>query len=194
MANQRIHLIFSQAAAVVLSLSVVFGFTSCSEIEDMLESGIREALGEEETRHTRHDEDEDDYTYETLEPTGIYTDETESVRPDTDYINSVYIYSVWYDPVEDNPYLDTGMRSEDSFALKGVFYFSAPLTASFEARLYKDNKVLLTRKVSLKDNVTAEADFSAGLEGFGVFDKGTYKIELVYDSNSIAFTPELEVY
>ena len=192
MANRGIHLIFSQAAAVLLSLSVVFSFTSCSEIEDMIESGIREALGEEETRHTRNDEE--DYTYETLEPAGIYPSATGASRPDADYISSVYVYSVWYDPVEDNPYPDVGMRSEDSFALKGVFYFSEPLTASFEAKLYKDNKVLLTRNVSLKDNVTAEADFSAGLEGFGVFDKGIYKIELDYDGNMIAFTPDIEVY
>ena len=46
----------------------------------------------------------------------------------------------------------------------------------------------------MKDNVTAEADFSAGLEGFGVFDEGIYRIELVYDGRSIAFTPDFEVY
>ena len=74
-----------------------------------------------------------------------------------------------------------------------IFYFSSPLYATFEARLYKDGELLLTRDVTLVNEVTAECDFSAGLEGLGTFESGSYMIELLYEGESISVTDSLEV-
>ena len=198
MAERIRHFHFKHIAAAFLSLAFIFGFCSCSMIEDILESGLEELNGSEDsdrTKHTRHDSETSEYTYKTLEPTGTYPDETEDqFRPDYAYVSSVYVYSIWYDPTEDNPLRVLNMESKDAFALKGVFYFSTPLSVEFEAKLYKNDAVLLTRTVKLKDNVTGEADFSAGLEGFGVFEKGFYKIELLYDGETLGYTPIFEVY
>lgn len=118
---------------------------------------------------------------------------TEQTVPDIDYIRGACVYSVWYDAVIDNPADYESIDSGDAFALKGVFYFNTPLTAVFEARLYKDGAVLLKRDVKLKENVTAEADFSAGLEGFGTFERGDYYIELFYKGESVATTSKMRV-
>lgn len=198
MSDRIKHFIFRSIAAAFLLPVLIFGLCSCSELVDVLESGLNEMYGNSETESTRHskrDVESSDYTYVTLEPTGIYTEESEAQKaPDYDHVSSIYVYSVWYDPTEDNPAKSLKARSKDTFALKGVFYFSEPLTAVFDAKLFKGNELLLKRTVEMKDNITAEADFSAGLEGFGVFDEGIYRIELVYDGRSIAFTPDFEVY
>ena len=64
----------------------------------------------------------------------------------------------------------------------------------FEARLLKDDEVILTKTITLKDNVTAECDFSAGLEGWGVFEAGDYTVELYFDGEYVGATDKLEVY
>ena len=198
MSDRSKHFNLRCIAAAFLLPVLILGLCSCSALVDVLESELEEMHSSSENeynRHSRRDTESSDYTYVTLEPTGIYVEESEDTEePDFEHVSSVYIYSVWYDPTEDNPAEDLKARSKDSFALKGVFYFSEPLTAVFDAKLFKDNDLLLTKTVVMKDNVTAEADFSAGLEGFGVFDEGIYRIELVYDSRSIAFTPAFEVY
>ena len=51
----------------------------------------------------------------------------------------------------------------------------------------------MTREIKLNDNVTAEADFSAGLEGTGNFDTGDYYIELLYDGKPVANTSKMRV-
>ena len=43
------------------------------------------------------------------------------------------------------------------------------------------------------DNVTAEADFSAGLEGLGTFEPGDYTVELYYNGEFIAKTGVMRV-
>ena len=129
---------------------------------------------------------------ETIVPT--IPDPTETVEINYDYVKSVCVYSVWYDPTEDNPAEYTSVAKDDAYALKGVFYFTTPLTASFEAKLYKDGQVILTKNLELNNDITAEADFSAGLEWSGVFDEGNYIVELFFEGKSVASTDVLEVY
>ena len=183
--------------ALLLAVPLLFGIASCS--------AIRNILGSEETHSGRirsSDPSKPEHggvqtsetTYETMEPTGTYATETsETQELDYDYVENLYVYCIWYDPTEDNPVYNLYFDSKEMFALKGVFYFSEPLTTVFEAKLYMNDEVLLTRQVKLNDNVTAEADFSAGLEGMGTFAPGTYKIELLYNGETVAVTNAIEV-
>ena len=114
-------------------------------------------------------------------------------EPDIDYIRDAWVYSVWYDPVESNPADYDTISSDEAFALKGVFYFNTLLTADFETKLYKGDSVLLTGQVKMRDNVTAEADFSAGLEDIGTFEAGDYRIELLYKGETVAVTSIMRV-
>ena len=133
-------------------------------------------------------------SYETFEPTGTYTTEpVEIMDVDAEYLRSIYIYTTWYDVIDDNPVDYNSVSSEDAYALKNVFYFNTPITVSFEARLYQNDELLLTKEVVLKNNVTAEVDFSAGLEGFGTFSPGIYTIQLVYFDEVIAVSDPIEV-
>ena len=59
--------------------------------------------------------------------------------------------------MDSNPADYDEIDSNDAFALKGVFYFNKPLTAVFEANLYKGDELVMTREVRLRENVTAEA-------------------------------------
>lgn len=195
MADRISHQMIKKITAALLTLPLVISIASCSAID---------ILGSEETHGGRirssepskpeHGSRGTEPTYETMEPTGSYTSETYVMTdPDFDYISSVYVYSIWYDPTEDNPVYYQVFDTEDMFAMKGVFYFSVPLNATFEARLYKDGEVLLTREVVLKDNVTAEADFSAGMEGWGTFAPGDYYVELLFEGRRVAVTNSIGV-
>ena len=72
-------------------------------------------------------------------------------------------------------------------------YFNTPITGVFESYLYKDDSVLMTRNVNMRNNVTAEADFSAGLEGLGTFEPGEYYVELYFDGERIASSTVMKV-
>ena len=203
MAKRRIYDCLVLLLAVIMSLSVVAGVTSCSMIEDILELELDD---DDDDRHSGRVTNEEHSkpkwdnvtvptdTYETIEPTGSYTSPTyETHEITSDYLTDICVYNVWYDPIDDNPIDYTYVYSEDAFALKGVFYFSAPLDVTFEAQLYKDNDIVMTREVTLNGEVTAECDFSAGLEGLGTFESGTYMIELLYEGESISITDSIEV-
>ena len=191
MAKRRFKSGMSGIIAVILSLSMVFAFAACSN------HGGRRDTDEDHIGRTRNSEkskregNEPDPT-ETVIPTN--PDPTDTVEINYDYVKSVCVYSVWYDPTEDNPADYTSVAKDDAFALKGVFYFTTPLTASFEAKLYKDGQVILTKNIELDNDITAEADFSAGLEWSGVFDEGNYTVELLFEGKSVASTDVLEVY
>ena len=202
MRKRRSTFSLTKIAAVILPLAFLLGFTACTSIDNDVDEtkpskpvitpgpnvwdpygNPKESKGTTETSET---------------PAVTETSETaagpsETTVPDIDYIRDIWIYSVWYDAVIDNPADYESIDSEDAFALKGVFYFNTPLTAVFEARLYKDNSVILKRNSKLKDNVTAEADFSAGLEGLGTFESGDYYIELFYNGESVAATTKMRV-
>lgn len=133
-------------------------------------------------------------TYESLPPTGTYTSSTaETTEPAYSFVKESCVYSVWYDVSTDNPADYDWIASEKAYALKGVFYFSSPLRTVFEARLLKGDEVILTRNVNMYDNVTAEADFSAGLEGLGTFEPGDYTVELYFDGELVAKTDIMRV-
>lgn len=118
---------------------------------------------------------------------------SETSGSDIDHVKEVYIYSVWYDAIESNPVDYDTIESRNASALKGVFYFREPLSVDLQARLYKDNSLYMTRVISLKDNVTAEADFSASFEESERFKAGEYYIELLLDGEPIATTTVMRV-
>ena len=189
MAFKRPGKLIRSVMAAVLSLSVLLATASCSSIvKEVLEA--YNSVEEESTDDTDVPED----TYESLPPTGSYTSGTaETIELDLSYVKEHYIYSVWYDATLDNPADYDSIASEKAFALKGVFYFSVPLTTVFEARILKGSEVVLTRNVNMYDNVTAEADFSAGLEGLGTFEPGDYTVELYFNGELVAKTDIMRV-
>lgn len=184
-----------KTAAVLLSLSVAATFCSCS----IFDSGRSDSHGSrtyssEKSKPEGNSQETTESTYETMEPTGTYIIETtEPVELDFGFVSGAYLTSTWYDIVDDNPVDYDSVNTEDAFALKAVFYFNTPMTGVFEAYLYKDDSVLLTRNVNMKNNVTAEADFSAGIEGLGTFEPGEYYIELYFDGELIASTSVMRV-
>ena len=208
MDNRKIPVLLRMLMASALALSLLFGTASCSMIEDIL--GISET---EETHKPRRNNDskgskqekgvKESAPTDPTDPTdptnptnhtGIYnTDPTGVTVVDLDLLRNVYVYSAWYDVIEDNPAYYDEVASEDAFALKAVFYFRTPLTCRFEAKLYKDNEVLLTRYVDLNENVTADADFSAGLEGFGTFEPGSYYVELCFEGVQVGCSSTMKV-
>lgn len=197
MTNRKLRKIARNILTASIVLVLVFSLCSCSEAV----RALRIAFGDEnvdfedpDSESVRRRKVPTDETYETLQPSGTYS--TESLDPvdyDIDYIRSVCIYTVWYDAIDDNPVKEQYVNKEDAFAIKGVFYFSVPLTTSFEARLYQDGDLILTKEIVLNNNVTAEADFSAGLEGWGTFSAGTYTIELLFEGESVAVTDDFYV-
>ena len=183
--------------AAVMSIAVFIGLCACKKTEESYETII---VTPDSSRIVNHWKREGE-TSDTSDPSvtvvpGETSHTSGTALPaviDLDYVKSIYVYSVWYDAVIDNPADYTTIDSDDAFALKGVFYFSSPLTAVFEARLYKDGAMLLKRDVKLRDNVTAECDFSAGLEWAGTFDSGEYYVELLYDGQPVATTSNMRV-
>ena len=194
MANRKAS-IGTRIAAGLLSLSVLATFCSCSILGDLRDDtdGSR-TYSSERSKPEGNPQETSESTYETMEPTGTYiTESTEPVELDIGFVSGAYLTSTWYDVIDDNPVDYDSVNTEDAFALKGVFYFNTPITGVFEAYLYKADSVLMTRHVNMKNNVTAEADFSAGLEGLGTFEPGEYYVELYFDGELIASTSVMRV-
>ena len=185
----------TRIAAGLLSLSFVAYFCSCSILGNLRgDTDGSRTYSSEKYKPEGNSQETSETTYETMEPTGTYIIETtEPVELDVDFVREAYLMSTWYDVVDDNPVDYDSVNSEDAFALKGVFYFNTPLTGVFEARLYNEDTLVMTRNVVMNDNVTAEADFSAGLEGLGTFEPGEYHIELYLDGECIADTTVMRV-
>ena len=181
--------IIRRLSAAVMSLSLLLGITSCDVlIEEIVEAYYSNETGDiEAVRET-------EVTFESFEPTGSFTSDTpETTELTVNFVKSSYVYSVWYDVTSDNPADYSSITSDKAYALKGVFYFSSPLTGTFEAKILKDDEVVLTRNVNMYDNVTAEADFSAGLEGLGTFEPGDYTVELYFNGEFVAKTGGMRV-
>ena len=189
MINSRKQKVLRKVMAAGLSLSLLFGITSCDALmKEMLEAYNSEIEETDETATSG------DVTYESLEPTGSYTSSTSEAKTyDYDSIKSLYVYSVWYDVSTDNPADYDSILTENAFALKGVFYFTEPLRTTFEAKLYRGDELVLTKNVNMYDNVTCEADFSAGLEGLGTFIPGEYTVELLFEGKTVAKTNVMKV-
>ena len=194
MANRK-ALIGTRIAAGLLSLFVLASFCSCSILDDFRDDtdGSR-TYSSEKFKPEGNSQETTETTYETMEPTGTYIIETTApVDLDAGLVSGAYLTSSWYDVVDDNPVNYDSVNTEDAFAIKAVFYFNTPITGVFEAYLYKDNSVLMTRYVNMRNNVTAEADFSAGLEGLGTFEPGEYYVELYFDGELIASSTVMKV-
>lgn len=176
---------------VVFTLLILASMTSCdSLIEDLYEA--YNSATDTEPAYTEPSRTSE--TFESLEPTGSYDSFSyETKELNYDFIKSIYIHSVWYDVETSNPATTNRIETEKAFAVKGVFYFSEPLYASFDAKLYKGDEVVLTKTVNMYDNVTCEVDFSAGLEGLGTFEPGEYRISLLFEGREIATTTNLKV-
>lgn len=194
MANRKAS-IGSRITAVILTLSVLASFCSCSILGDFRgDTDGSRTYSSEKSKPEGNSHETAESTYETIDPTGTYTIETsEPVEVDIEFARGAYLASTWYDVVDDNPVDYDSINTEDAFALKGVFYFNTPITCVFEAYLYKEDSLLMTRYVNMNNNVTAEADFSAGLEGLGTFEPGEYYIELYLDGECIADTTVMRV-
>ena len=179
--------------AMILPLAAMTAFSACS-VPDATESetvtepveitagGITESRTSEST------------SVSVTTASSVETSESATVTElNAEYVKELCVYSVWYDAVESNPVDYSSIESKDAFALKGVFYFSTPLTTVFQTRLYKDESPVLDGEVKMKENVTAEADFSAGLAGLGTFESGEYHIELLFDGETVARTSKMRV-
>ena len=198
MANRKIRKVSKNLLSASMALVLMLSLCSCASavrtLRVIFDDDYFNSDDDDDGRSGRRRTVPTDETYETLQPTGPYS--TESLDPidyDIDYIRSVCIYTVWYDATEDNPLKENYVDKDNAFAIKGVFYFSTPLTTTFEARLYQDGDLLLTKEIVLNNNITAEADFSAGIEGWGTFDAGSYTIELCFEGDSVAVTDPMYV-
>ena len=110
-----------------------------------------------------------------------------------DKVSKAYVYSAWYDVEKDNPASYNAMDSEDAYALKCVFYFSEPVSATFRVILKNGEEKVAVKTLRVDDKVVAECDFSAGLEGMDSFKPGVYKIYLETEGKSVAVSGEMRV-
>ena len=186
--------------AVMLSLLVIISIIAFSDKADEYETETT-AASVSEKPETRPPETTETHVTNTPKPTETTeTSETtetvmtsETTGSDIDHLREVFVYSVWYDAVDSNPVNYDSIESKNASALKGVFYFSEPLSVDLQARLYKDNSLFMTRVITLKDNVTAEVDFSASMEDSERFKPGEYYVELLLDGEPIATTTVMRV-
>jgi hypothetical protein len=116
-------------------------------------------------------------------------------EPDSGYetVSKSYVYNAWYDVEKDNPVDYTSIDSNDAYALKCVFYFDKPVNGSFRAILNKDGKQVSVKNIRLDGKVVCECDFSAGLEGRGTFETGTYTVSLETEGRNVAVSGDMRV-
>ena len=110
-----------------------------------------------------------------------------------DKVSRAYVYCAWYDVEKDNPATYNSMDSEDAFALKCVFYFSEPVSATLRVKLKNDSEQVAVKTIRLDEKVIAECDFSAGLEGMDSFKPGVYKIYLETEGRTVAISSEMRI-
>jgi len=126
-------------------------------------------------------------TATTTETTG--TNETSQISASDE---STVISATWYDVETGNP-LERDMVS-DAYAVQAVFYFSTPQTGQFHAELISESgDVILSADITADNEITVVCDFSAGLQGWGTFDTGSYCAVLFKDGSEIARTKYLKV-
>ena len=117
---------------------------------------------------------------------------TEPVPSDAGDISGKYLTSVWYDVETGNP-LDASSVA-NAYAVQNVFYFTHPVSGTFEARLLSgEGKEVLKQVIECEGQVTIVCDFSAGHEGWGTFEPGSYYVELYYGGQKIGTSDRLKV-
>ena len=108
-------------------------------------------------------------------------------------ISKAYVFNAWYDVEKDNPATYNTMDTEDAYALKCVFYFSEPVSATFRVILKNGDEQVAVKTIRLDEKVIAECDFSAGLEDVDSFKPGVYRMHLEYEGKSVAVSGEMRI-
>lgn len=172
---------FYKAAVLTLCLAVFSFAVSCSELSEDEE-------GENSLASTS-------YSGQAVSSSDTAGGESYQDEPGSGYdrISKAYIYSAWYDIEKDNPVDYSSIDSNDAYALKCVFYFSEPVTGSFNAVLLKDGGEVASKQIKLSGKVIAECDFSAGLAGMGTFGPGKYTVQLGSEGKTVAVSGEMRV-
>ena len=117
---------------------------------------------------------------------------TEPLSSDAEDIKDKYLTSVWYDVETGNPLEASSVAN--AYAVQNVFYFTYPVTGTFEARLVNgEGEEVLKQTIEAKELVTIVCDFSAGHEGWGTFSPGNYYVELFYGGLKIGESDKLKV-
>ena len=175
---------FGRLTAAALCLAMFFMLSSCSILDDG-------DLPGESGKNT----ESDIVTGDPSDPSGNGRTVLSSTGPDSGYekVSGSYVYCAWYDVEKDNPVDYTSIDSNDAYALKCVFYFSEPVNATFRAVLHKDGKQVAEKTIRIDNKVVAEFDFSAGLEGKGMFEPGTYKVYLETEGKNVASSTDMRV-
>ena len=177
--NRHYQAFFKKAFAAVLMASLLL-MPGCSIFDD------------DETSETSSDNSGQSTDYQVTQESGT---ESAATEPGSgfDVISKAYVYNAWYDVEKDNPVDYTSIDSNDAYALKCVFYFNVPVTGNFRAVLRKDGNQVAVKDIRIKDKVVCECDFSAGLEGKGTFDPGTYTVALENESKIVALSGDMRV-
>lgn len=178
--NKADHVFFRKAAAV-LCMAAMLMLPACSILDD------------DETEQTGS-------SYESYVSTDSQSSSEDSrvsaqTEPDSGFetISKSYVYSAWYDVEKDNPVDYISIDSNDAYALKCVFYFDKPVNGSFQAILNKDGRQVSVKSIRLDGKVVCECDFSAGLEGRGTFEAGTYTVSLETEGRNVAVSGDMRV-
>ena len=74
-----------------------------------------------------------------------------------DKVSKSYVYCTWYDVEKDNPANYNKLDSNDAYALKCVFYFREPVSATFRVILKNEGEQVAVKTVRLDEKVIAEA-------------------------------------
>ena len=177
--NRHYKAFFKKAFAAVLMASILL-MPGCSIFDD------------DETSETSSDNSGQSTGYQVTQESGTESAVTEP-GSGFDVISKAYVYNAWYDVEKDNPVDYKSIDSNDAYALKCVFYFNEPVTGSFRAVLRKDGVQVAVKDIRIKDKVVCECDFSAGLEGKGTFDPGTYTVALETEGKNVAVSGDMRV-
>ena len=180
--TNRPYNVFSKTAAAVLCMAALLMMPSCSILEDESDPTGPKNASESVTGYAPSAPEESDLT-----------PSTEADDSGFERIDKAYVYSAWYDVEKDNPVDYTSIDANDAYALKCVFYFNEPVTGSFRAVLKRNGLQVSVKNIRIKDKVVCECDFSAGLEGRGTFEAGTYNVALETEGKSVAVSGDMRV-
>lgn len=128
------------------------------------------------------------------DPVSVKPNIGSDVASDADLVLNAYIYSVWYDVEMDFPLTMDSIPNEKAYAITNVYYFSTPITGTFNAVLIgSDGKAVMSGDFHVTNEVTVSCDFSAGMAGWVKFNPGNYYAELYYDGNLVATSEEVTI-
>lgn len=105
------------------------------------------------------------------------------------YVNSIFVDSFWYDPIQGDPTNATSFN--DAHYLQHVFYFNQPMTMSFTAELIKDDEVIDSYEITLVDSVIATCDFEK--DDVSAFASGSYVIALSFNGEVVVASDAITV-